>query len=773
MILGQTLQRIGTQGEELGDPLEASRPALPQKADVRGDTKLRTRGRFAGEIDLAVGPNPVTLVAKNPHGETRGPAFILERDDDPLHQPHVRELSQATVETRCALAVDENDGVFLGCRDRLGFVEPHFYYGTAGFLGPLERVPDLGANPEGLELLHAGVGGPILIASQQVGGTDSLVAYRAATTGWSAFPLPYTYDPQCACTLTGALDDDGRPVVVFDDWEVTAGPRFVLSRRWDGAAWQAVTLPAAAAAIADARFLVAHVQGVGVLLALSSSDGVRLFRLDADRWLDLGAPIGGPARPLVAEALFAGADGRPWLVTAAEGEAHALCFWDGIAWIEDGTQIPGAGPVFGAATLGGESFVGVQSETGMAIHRREAASQAWTALASPSSTATCPVPADAARMVTGGREPSLFVGWPCGDDFFVVRLRDGAFEDFVTTAGLEEATPISFSHPPELEIVDGGRMYLLFSQGERLFLDEWDGTRWLAHAPSLPELPGRNPERPRSVLDDDGTLYVAAVGSGGEAVFRWSGSDWEQLATLDNGERILDVFVAATNIHVASLTPFPEPVALTVRAFVGGAWQQLGGALNEAPDTQVDFARLTMDPTGRIVLVSVENGTRLVYVHRFDAAAWQALGGSLSTTRVGEPFVRPLANGDLYLLEQEDFSFLFDPTMMKWTDADGTWTVVGADPLNVGQVDFPFSHGAASAVFTDTWMAVALRETVAPATAPQVSFYVSFYTDAWVRHAPPIAAATQEKLYVVDDELVWLSSSPFGGHQLTTVTRPW
>lgn len=732
-----------------------------------------TSGRFAGEIGLDVGDNPATLVARNRHGETHGPSFVLHRDDDPFHRPHVREESQATVEKRCELAVDENDGVFLACADHAGsFVKPFFSYGTAGFIGRIDGPAYRGSNVTGLQFLHAGTGAPILLTSDQDGTTDSIVAVQVTTTGARFFPPTYTYDPQCSCSLAGALDDVGNPVAVFSDRETTDAPTFLVSRRWDGTAWQPVTLPAEA--LTNARFVVSSVSGSGVLLAMSSGGQIRVLRLDGDHWVFLGAAIGSVDRPLKAEALFAGASGEPWLVAAAEGVARAVFQWDGATWVENATTIPGAGTVFGGVTVAAESFVGVQNEGELLLYRRASSSEAWIPIASPASSSACRVPDGEARMVVGGKEPGLFVGWPCGGDFFVVRLRDGVFEDVVTTSALAEGSTSSISYPPELAIVDSRRMFLVFPQDDRYRLDEWDGARWIAHEATLPVLSQPNPERPRMGLDSSGRLHLAAVGTAGEAVFRWSGSDWQELAALDNGERILDVLVTPTDVYIASAAEYPAPVSLNVWVLGSGRWEQLGGELNSGVDVPVNAARLAVDDVGRLIVASAENNVRRLYVHRFDGVTWEPLEGVPGVARMDEHFIHAGQDGHIYLLKQEGPFQGGAPTMLQWSDANRSWSVVGTSPLNVGTVGGYFFRGDASAVWSNSWMAVAVRETLPASDVLQISLYASFYDGQWLPFSTDLEPSTWGRVYVdPDDELYWLSRSPFGGDVLSRLARPW
>lgn len=743
-----------------------------------------TRGTFSGEVSASEGRHTVAVAARNRHGETRGPAFTLERDTDPFHQPHMRDLGRASPEVQCEMVVDTHEGISLVCLPHYGgMAAPSFFYGTRGFIGPSDRIPTEGSYLRGLRLLDDRSGGLVTLYSTVVDNKDAIVAYRSTATGWSAFPTVFVHDPICLCPMTGVLDDDARPVVVFTAYEDGFA---LVTRRWDGAGWQPVSLPAGDATYSN--FSVDQLEGFGVLLSLWSNDALRVLRLEEDRWVELGASLGGVQRPLQPEALFVGSDGQPWLVTTSADVTHPVFRWDGSAWDEVSPSISSEGSVFGAATLAGVSYVGVQGDRGISVYQRSAADRAWRNVDLPPSSLACPVPDGPARMVTGGGGPSVFVGWPCGGDFFVERLRGGGFEDFVTTAGLTEAT--SASGPAALDIVDADRMYVVFPQEGLLHVDEWDGARWARHTPALRELPiRRDGDRPCTAVDTSGSLRVAADTLDGQAVFRWNGTAWDVPAPLALGENILDLHVSGDDrLLVASTTAPPDPVALHVWSLTPDGWQPLGGALNSAPDIEVHLARLASDSAGRVLLAYGESGSGVtdehpsrLFVSRLAGDVWeQRLGGSSITfTYSAKPFVHAATNGDIYVLKQEDFNGRFDPAMMKWSDADGAWALVGSDPINVGAIGGIVPDGDASAVWSDEWIAVSVREVVPPSSAPQITFYVNFYTNqdsldqAWSAFATPLPVPSWGRLHNLADDLLWLSSSDLGGDQLRRMTTPW
>jgi hypothetical protein len=158
-----------------------------------------------------------------------------------------------------------------------------------------------------------------------------------------------------------------------------------------------------------------------------------------------------------------------------------------------------------------------------------------------------------------------------------------------------------------------------------------------------------------------------------------------------------------------------------------------------------------------------ENSDRDLYVKRFDGITWTALGGTLVQFRSAPPEVFTIGN-ELHLLRQEDFSFLYEPTVLVWNEGTTTWTPLGASPLNTEQAFSGFSRKTSWLVLDNNNPNVIVRERIAGVLT--LARYSWSGGPNWTRQgvaAPTDITADDDGLYASGAYRYWLQADGLAG----------
>jgi hypothetical protein len=315
----------------------------------------------------------------------------------------------------------------------------------------------------------------------------------------------------------------------------------------------------------------------------------------------------------------------------------------------------------------------------------------------------------------------------------------------------------------------------MLSDAGTIYLDEWDGVRWIEHGAVLPEAAIIAPwihSPPLCALDEAGELMTVTQRDGVDVVYRWTGAEWEEL--FESPQQLHGLHALSGYIYGATVVQAGGgPTELDVVRWGGGELETIGDNLNIDPTEFVNYPRFTLDGSGRLVLTWVEHGTRDLFVKRFDGATWTQLGGDLASFWQSPPQVFNLPSG-VHVLRSEDFSFYYTPTVLRWDEGTASWVTVGASPLNTQPVTGGYDK-------YNTWAfleAGALRVVVREAVASQRTLNVYDWDGLSWNSRPIESPAT----VAVDNSCSLLSAHPHhwwierdhlaGGWQAKRVTLP-
>lgn len=714
--------------------------------EVALDAACAARGSFAGELDLDPGDTEIVLVAANEHGETAGERIVIRRIADELEVPRRRSVSAPPGFDSVTFTVDARERIYLydgetrtalvGVTDYLAFVEP-----------PDATYSDL----EGARLLTLGDGRVAALTSRrepdatQVGDPiHNRVVFSLWDDGWRELAVLFDLDSMNA-VLVAERTQDGVVAGVLEK-DFTGAPNLLHATSWDGAAWTTLETLSLSPALDDGAFVTIGTETyfVGFRRASGSLATGEVWRLAGTSW----APVSDGVAPAFGSPLV---ETRPLIQVAF-------------------------------ATHASELYAVAQDDVGIEVLMWSADAASWVSRGRVASGATSDL--TSAGLVFGGPREQLYVGWVRSGVFELVRGEPNgdAWTPVVDTNSLARPSP---PFGATLVPTPDGRVYALYQQANlgvtavttqlldlgqgSLFLDEWTGTQWVQHEPLLARPEGRPPEAisaPLAVLSPDNALHVVSTTGTGEAVYRWTGTDWVLVVeTADASAAVRGLFVEADRLTVATVKDASVNdglgYTLAVWEATGADLTPLGQDLNVDPTEYIAYPTMTRDEAGRLVLVWTENGVRDLYVKRWDGAAWTQLGGDLSSYRMAAP--TPLVvGGELYVLRQDDFSFLYTPTLLHWSEAGGAWAPVGASPLHVGTIT-GHARNNAWPWLEEGAIRVAVHETVGT-DATGLSVY-DFDGSTWQRQSiviepAAVTSAIDGDFYERGELALWLTFDP-------------
>jgi len=272
--------------------------------------------------------------------------------------------------------------------------------------------------------------------------------------------------------------------------------------------------------------------------------------------------------------------------------------------------------------------------------------------------------------------------------------------------------------------IHGGEPYVTWSEEDssgvaQIYVKRYTGDGWIQLGGSLNVDLEKDATEP-DIAFGNGSAYVAWVERGVSHVTqlyvkRYSGGAWVQLGgalNVDTGQHAFEPSITAsdTQLYVAwTENPAAGADQIYVKVYAGGTWVQLGDSLNVDSNRQIynpDIALHEGEPhvAWREVLTTTNSH---IYVKRYTGGAWTQLGGVLnvdSTQDVGFPSIASDGMSP-YVAWQEHTADGRVIYVKRYTT--GAWAAVGGSPT----IDPDESSSSPALVIDGLTPIIAWRET--------------------------------------------------------------
>ncbi len=211
-----------------------------------------------------------------------------------------------------------------------------------------------------------------------------------------------------------------------------------------------------------------------------------------------------------------------------------------------------------------------------------------------------------------------------------------------------------------------------------IYVKRWDGTSWQFVGGAISAVGGMTDSfKPSLALDASGNPVVAFQEDDGSVnniyVSRWKGSAWQlvggAISAVAGGTGAYEPSLALDSLGnpvVAWREQNPNTSFVYVRRYVAGSWQAIGGALSAvAGTTDAIEPSLKLDGSGNPVVAWQESDgvDNNIYVYRY-TGSWQVVGGALSGSSVA---------GSSAFSPSLDLDNTFHP-VVAWRESNGTGT---------------------------------------------------------------------------------------------------